>query len=409
LWCNSFYLLFNEVPLPNYIRLKLKPKEENRILAGHPWIYANEIQGSPKAVPPGTLVEVVSAKGEPLGRGVANPASKILVRLLTRRLDEEIDEAFVARKVQKALDLRKGLKEKYQTDGLRLIFGEADGLPGVIADSFGETTVLSCFSAGMKQFLPAINRALQQNGYQHVYEKSVGEICQKEGMSEFQGWLGEAGSFPLVFSEGGARFEVKPDQGQKTGFYLDFRPVRRRLFELSAGRKILDSFCYTGAASIQAALGGAAEVLALDSSQEALEEAAENAKLNGLESKIQFQRADSFKHLKELRKGGAGFDGILLDPPPLAKSVHDLKEARGAFKRLVGNALDLLNRGGFLVAASCSHHFSWILLEEVCRETAEEAGRPLRLLERLTQPEDHPVVLSIPETEYLRVLILKET
>jgi 23S rRNA (cytosine1962-C5)-methyltransferase len=394
--------------LPNYIRLKLKPKEENRILAGHPWIFANEIQGSPKAVPPGTLVEVVSAKGVPIGRGVANPASKILVRLLTHHFDEEIDEAFVARKVQKALDVRKGLKEKYQTNALRLIFGEADGLPGVIADAFGETAVLSCFSAGMKPFLPVISSTLQQNGLQRVYEKSVGEVCQKEGMGEFKGWLGEAGSFPLGISEGGGRYQVNPDLGQKTGFYLDFRLARRRLFELSAGRKILDAFCYTGAASIQAVLGGAKEVLALDSSQEALMEAAENAKLNALESKIKFQRADSFKSLKELRKDGTGFDGILLDPPPLAKSVHDLKEARGAFQRLVGNALSLLNPGGFLVVASCSHHFSWNLLEEVCREASEEAGRPLRLLERLTQSEDHPVVLSIPETEYLRVLILKE-
>jgi 23S rRNA (cytosine1962-C5)-methyltransferase len=395
--------------LPNYIRLKLKPKEEDRILAGHPWIYANEIQGSPKAIPPGTLVEVVSAKGEPMGRGVANPVSKILVRLLTHNFKEDIHEDFVAQKVQKSLDLRKGLKEKQKTDGLRLIFGEADGLPGIIVDAFGETSVLSCFSAGMKQFVPVISRVLQQNGYGRVYEKSVGEICQKEGMPEFQGWLGEPGSFPLDFSEGGARYRVKPDQGQKTGFYLDFRLVRQRLFELSAGRKILDAFCYTGAASIQAVLGGATEVTALDSSQEALSEAAENVRLNGLESKIQFHKSDCFKALKELRKGGAGFDGILLDPPPLAKSVHDLAEAKGAFQRLVDNALDLLNPGGFIIVATCSHHFSWTLLEEVCRESSQEAGRPLRLLERLTQPQDHPVILSIPETEYLRVLIMKET
>ena len=162
------------------------------------------------------------------------------------------------------------------------------------------------------------------------------------------------------------------------------------------------------AASIQAALGGASEVLAVDSSQEALDEALQNAQLNGVESKIRFEKKDSFKVLRELKKEGAGFDGILLDPPPLARSAHDLPEARLALKRLLGQAFNLLNKNGFLIVASCSHHFSWTLLEGVTREAVEESGRSFRLLERLTQPQDHPIDMAIPETEYLRTLVLRE-
>jgi 23S rRNA (cytosine1962-C5)-methyltransferase len=392
----------------SYIRVNLKPKEEDRLLAGHPWVYANEIDKMPKNLSSGTLVEVMTSKGLPVGRGVANPSSKILVRLLTRNLQEDIDEAFVAGRVQKAIGARGGFQEKYDTDGLRLLFGEADGLPGVIADGFGGSAVLSCFSAGLKPFVPVISQSLQQAGYKSVYEKTVGEICQKEGMPEFSGWLTEPGTLPIIFKEGKASFRSSPSQGQKTGFYLDFREVRRRMGEMSRGKVILDAFCYTGAASIQAALGDAKDVLALDSSQTALDEAAENALLNGVGNKIRFEKGDSFKIFKELKKNGKMFDGILLDPPPLAKSVHDLPAARTAFKSLLGKALDMLNPDGFLIAATCSHHFSWALLEGVAREAVEQSGRSFRLLERLTQPPDHPIVMSVPETEYLRALVLTE-
>lgn len=395
--------------MTSYIRVRLKPKEEDRLLAGHPWVYSNEIDKFPKSLSPGALVEVVTAKGQPVGRGVASPSSKILVRLLTRGFDRELDDTLIGARVAEALKIREGLRAKYQTDGLRLLFGEADGLPGIIADAFGESqVVLSCFSAGLKPFLPVIVKALQAGGYKHIYEKSVGEVCQKEGMAEFQGWMTEPGTLPMVFTEGKAKFRSLPDQGQKTGFYLDFREARQRVAEFSRGKKLLDAFCYTGAAAIQAALGGATDVLAMDSSQAALDEAAQNAKLNGVEGKVRFEKADSFHAFKQLKKDNRMFDGILLDPPPLAKSVHDLPAGRTAFKRLLGNALDMLNPNGFLVVATCSHHFPWTILEGVTREAVEESGRSFRLVERLAQPQDHPIHLSIPETEYLRILVLKE-
>jgi len=395
--------------LPSYIRVKLKPKEEDRLLAGHPWVYSNEIDKFPKSLSPGTLVEVVSSKGQPVGRGVASPSSKILVRLLTRGFERDVDEALIFSRVQEALKLRGGMKDKYQTDGLRLLFGEGDGLPGIIADAFGEgQVVLSCFSAGLKPFLSVIVKALQEGGWRYIYEKSVGEVCQKEGMAEYQGWLTEPGTLPMVFGEGKAKFRSAPDQGQKTGFYLDFREGRRRVSELGRGKTLLDAFCYTGAASIQAVLGGATDVLAMDSSQGALDEALENARLNGVEGKIHFEKGDSFHAFKQLKKGGRMFDGILLDPPPLAKSVHDLPAGRTALKRMLGQSFDMLNPGGFLVVATCSHHFPWGVLEGVTREAVEESGRSFRLAERLTQPQDHPINISIPETEYLRVLVLTE-
>lgn len=393
----------------SYIRVKLKPKEEDRLLAGHPWVFANEVDGAPKVLAPGSLVEVITAKGKPVGRGVANPTSKILIRLLTHSFEQDLDEAFIAQKVQKALSLRKGVGEKWDTDGLRLLFGEADGLPGVLVDGFGKDhAVLSCFSAGMKPFLPAITQALQAGGYKHIFEKSAGESRQKEGMAESQGWLTEPGQALMQFREGKAKFTARPEQGQKTGFYLDFREVRRRIFEMSRGRKVLDAFCYTGAASIQAALGGAKEVTGLDSSQGALDEATQVAQANGVGDKVRFEKADSFRVLKDLKKADASYDGIILDPPPLAKSVHELPEGRTAFKRMIAQALDILNPGGYLMVASCSHHFSWNVLEGVAREAVEEEGRTFRLVERLTQPQDHPILLSIPETEYLRVLVLEE-
>jgi 23S rRNA (cytosine1962-C5)-methyltransferase len=395
--------------LPSYIHVKLKPKEEDRLLAGHPWVFSNEIDKFPKSLSPGALVEVVTSKGQPVGRGVASPASKILIRLLTRGFDRDVDESLIAGRVREALKIREGLREKYQTDGLRLLFGEGDGLPGIIADGFGEgNAVVSCFSAGLKPFMPTIVKALQEGGYKSIYEKSVGEICQKEGMAEFQGWLTEPGTLPMAFTEGKAKFRSRPDQGQKTGFYLDFRSARRRVQELSQGKVVLDAFCYTGAASIQAVLGGAVDVLAMDSSQSALDEALENARMNGVEGKIHFEKGDSFHALKGFKKGGKMFDGILLDPPPMAKSVHDLPAARTALKSLLGHSLDMLNPGGFLVVATCSHHFPWPILEGVTREAVEESGRSFRLTERLTQPQDHPINLSIPETEYLRVLVLEE-
>ncbi len=289
-----------------------------------------------------------------------------------------------------------------------MLFGEADGLPGIIADVFADTAVISCFSAGLKPFMPVISKTFQENGFKFVYEKSVGEICQKEGMPEFQGWLTPEGPMSITFTEGNAKFRANPMAGQKTGFYLDFRHARERFRKLSKGKNVLDLFAYTGGASIQAALGGAESILALDSSQTALDEAASNARLNGVEQKIQFEKRDSFKAVRDLKKENKSFDVILLDPPPLAKSVHELPAGKTAMKRLVGNALDMLNPGGSMLVASCSHHFTWILLEGLCREAVEESGRNFKLMERLTQPIDHPIVLSIPETEYLRAVVLTE-
>jgi 23S rRNA (cytosine1962-C5)-methyltransferase len=394
--------------LLHYTRVKLKPKEEDRLLAGHPWVFANEVETGHKPLTPGSLVEVITSKGHPVGRGVASPSSKILIRLLTSGFEQEIDEAFIVERVKAALKAREGYSKKFSTDGLRLLFGEGDGLPGIIADGFGETAVLSCFSAGLKPFMQVISKTLQENGYPFVYEKSVGEICQKEGMPEFQGWLTKEGPMPVTFKEGKAKFNANPVSGQKTGFYLDFREARRQFGELSRGKKVLDLFCYTGAASVQSALGGAAEVLALDSSQNALDEAAEHARLNGVEKIVRFEKRDSFKAVRDLKKEEQTFDVILLDPPPLAKSVHELPAGRTAMKRLIGNALDMLNPGGDLIIASCSHHFSWTVLEGISRDAVEESTRNFQLTGRLTQPPDHPIILCIPETEYLRILTIKE-
>lgn len=391
-----------------YARIELKPREEKRIRAGHPWVFANEVAATRNKLSPGARVEVVDSKGRFVGRGLASPASKILVRLLTWDAGVEVDEALVVSRVKKAVESRRPLVERYGTDGLRLLFGEADGLPGVIVDSFGDRAVLSCHSAGMSPFVPVIADTLSTLGFPVVYERSAGETRRKEGLPDSQGFLKGEAPFPWGFKEGKATFQVDPSEGQKTGFYLDFRFARGVIARLSAGRDVLDAFSYRGAVAVQAALGGASRVLGLDSSETALEAARENARANGVDGRCEFRKADTFKGLKKLKEEGVLFGGIVLDPPPLAKSVHDLDAGETAFRRLAGQALDLLSPGGFLVAASCSHHFTWKALEDAVGDACRESGRRFVLAERLSQPEDHPVLLAVPETEYLRVLVLKE-
>ncbi len=394
--------------MPQYIRIELKPKEEARPLTGHPWVFANEVREVRGHLSPGSLVEVVTRNGRFVGRGVASPASKILVRLLTRDSSVDVDEHLIRSRVLSAVASRKPLAEKYGTDGMRILFGEADLLPGLLADAFGDTAVVSCFSAGLQPFLPVVLETLTSCGYARLYERSAGESRRKEGLPDAQGWRHGEGAFPMAFREGPARFHVYPDRGQKTGFYLDFRLARAEFARLSEGLQVLDVFCYTGAASVLAALSGAARVTAVDASSEALAEAEANAKLNGVEGKIRFEKQDAFKIWGSWRKEGLSFDGILLDPPPLARSAHDLPQGRVALSRLVAGALSLLNRGGFLLVSSCSHHLGWEALENAIRSAVQETGRTFQVLERLHQPQDHPVLLSIPETEYLRCVILRE-
>lgn len=394
--------------LTQYIRIELKPKEEDRMLSGHPWVFANEVKDIQGHLSPGSLVEVISRKGAFVGRGVASPASKILVRLLTHNPKVEIDENLIRSRVLSAVAARRPLAKKYGTDGLRLIFGEADQLPGILCDGFGTVAVLSCFSAGLQPFLPLIVETLVACGYTSVYERSVGESRQKEGLKDTQGWLCGEVPFPLPFREDKAAFAAYSDRGQKTGFYLDFRLGRERFAELSANRRVLDVFCYSGAASIRAAMAGASSVTAVDSSAEALAEAQTNAQKNGVEGSITFEKEDAFKIWGPWRKEGRTFEGILLDPPPLARSAHDLLAGRVALKRLISGALTVLEPGGFIIVSSCSHHFGWQALEDCAREASSEVGRAFQLMERLPQPLDHPILLGVPETEYLRCLALKE-
>jgi 23S rRNA (cytosine1962-C5)-methyltransferase len=303
---------------------------------------------------------------------------------------------------------RRPLLKRYDTDGIRLIFGEADRLPGILCDGFGSTAILSCFSAGLQPFLPTIVETLVACGYTSVYERSAGESRQKEGLGDVQRWLHGEAAFPVPFREGKAQYAAHPDRGQKTGFYLDFRLGRERFAEWSVNRRVLDVFCYAGAASVRAALAGATSVTGVDSSSEALAEAQTNAQKNGVEGSVTFEKQDAFKIWGTWRKEGRSFEGILLDPPPLARSAHDLPQGKIALKRLTAGALSVLEPGGFLIVSSCSHHMGWSALEDCVRDAAYDAGRSFQLLERLPQPLDHPILLEVPETEYLRSLVVKE-
>ena len=277
-----------------------------------------------------------------------------------------------------------------------------------VVDAYADRAVLSCHSAGLNPFMEAVVRTLGECGMKAVYEKSAGETRRKEGLPDAQGFLGGEEPFPWEFREGKARFRAHPDRGQKTGFYLDFRPARRRVFETARGIRVLDAFCYQGATSIQAVLGGASSVLALDSSEEALRLGREDARLNGVEDVCEFRRADCFDALQEMSRSGDAFDLVVLDPPPLARSVHDLPKAGIAMRRLMAQGMNLLRPGGRLLAAACSHHMDWRILEEAVAGACGGSGRRFILAERLFQPPDHPVLVGVPETEYLRAVILQE-
>jgi 23S rRNA (cytosine1962-C5)-methyltransferase len=392
--------------MPNAVQVYLKKGEEQRIVQGHPWVYSNEILTTNGSVKTGMLVHVFDFKHQFIGQGVINPQSKIRVRLLTWKMEEVIDASLIRKKVFQAIERRKKIVPDIFKGGLRLIFSESDGLPGITADAYEGHVVIACMSAGMRVFLDEIVQALKECHFKSIFEKSVGDICRKEGMPEIQRWWTHEQSFPYRFLEGQAMLDIFPDQGHKTGFYLDYRSARQRILPFCKNKKVFEGFCYEGALAIQAALEGA-QVIGWDTSDRALNQARANAQLNGVESQIQFERRDSFKEIKK-DVFSEHFGIVILDPPPLAKSVHDLPQASLALQQLIEASLTFLEPGGILMISTCSFHFSWLILETTIQQALSHMQRRFQLLDRIMQPLDHPSLISIPETEYLRTLLLKE-
>lgn len=376
-----------------------------RIRQGHPWVYDNQVlrvEGRPQ---PGGIVQVFDVKKGPLGQGYFNPKSKIRVRMLTKDLDEPIDVAFFRRKIAAAWAFRQRMG---QPESCRVVFGEADGLPALVVDKFGDILVLQTLALGMDRFKAAIILALREVlNPRGIYERNDVPVREKEGLEQVKGFAGEEFDTRLVIAENGLKFAVDVAHGQKTGHFLDQRQNHAALEHVAKGARVLDCFTHTGGFALHAAAYGATEVLGLDISEEAVALATGNAALNDLEGVATFKAANVFDFLAGQGRGTGNWDVVVLDPPAFAKSRAALDGAVRGYKEINLRAMKMLPPGGFLVTCSCSQHMLPDLFRKTIADAARDAHRELREVYSGAQPADHPMHWAIPETHYLKCLMLQ--
>jgi 23S rRNA (cytosine1962-C5)-methyltransferase len=392
-------------------KLILAPGKERSLFKRHPWLFAGSVAGFDGRARPGDTVDVVSDRGEVLARAAFSPASQIRARVWTFDPTETVDHAFFKRRVAAAVARRGALPELREQSGIRLIHAESDGLPGVIADRYGDTVVLQLTSAGADKWRDALVAALvAATGCPRIYERSDSEVRALEGLSPVTGWChGTARDEDLLIEEHGVRMAVDFVSGHKTGFYLDQRDNRLRLRALAADKRVLNCFCYTGGFSLQALAGGASEVISVDSSGPALATASANLARNPQlpANRAQWREADVFDELRALRKADERFDIVVLDPPKFAPSASHAERASRAYKDINLNGFKLLAPGGLLMTYSCSGGIGLELFQKIVAGAARDAGRTARVVQRLQGSADHPVDLAFPEGEYLKGLLVQ--
>ena len=401
-----------------YPAYTVTPKAEAAILKGHPWVYADEIAAAP--APPsenGAVVDVVSRKGRYLGSGLLSEASKIRVRLLSRNANDRFDEDFWRRRIQYAWAYRKAVYPPEDLACCRVVFGEADGLPGLTVDRFGPLLSVQILSYGMEKRREMLARLLVETlaadgeTIQGVFLRNDASLREKEGLAQGKGWLEVPGlchpeKAETIITENGVRYHVDVENGQKTGFFLDQKLNRRRVAQLAKGRRVLDCFTHTGSFALNAAFGGAEHVTAVDVSGAAVEMARQNAVLNGLEGRMDFVCADVFDLLPSL-EGRHGYDFIILDPPAFTKARKTAANAMRGYKEINYRAMKLLPRGGYLATASCSHFATEEMFIKMLKSAAADAGRQLRQIEVRQQSPDHPILWNVEETNYLKFFLFQ--
>jgi 23S rRNA (cytosine1962-C5)-methyltransferase len=391
--------------------LILHPGKEKSVLRRHPWLFSGAVAQLDGRARPGDTVDVVSHEGRPLGRAAWSPASQIRARMWSFAVDETIDHAFFKRRVAASVARRDALPELAGQQGLRLIHAESDGLPGVIADRYGDTVVVQLTTAGADKWRAAIADSLQKaTGCARIYERSDVEVRSLEGLESVTGWLhGAAPEGDIVIAENGVRMAVDIVGGHKTGFYLDQRENRRRVAQLARDRRVLNCFCYTAGFSLQALAGGAREVVSVDSSGPALATAQRNLALNPqLESaRAIWREADVFAELRSQRAASERYDLVILDPPKFANTAAHADRAARAYKDINLHAMQLLAPGGLLMTYSCSGGVGADLFQKIIAGAALDAGRTARVVQHLHGAADHPVDLAFPEGEYLKGLLLQ--
>ncbi len=391
-------------------QLILLPDKERPQFRRHPWVFATAVGRLEGKVRPGDTVEVLSDKLKHLGRAAYSPDSPVRARMWTFDPDESIDDVFFKRRVALSVARRRTLPELAHQDGVRLIHGESDGLPGVIADRYGDTVVIQLTSAGADKWRKAIVAALvRETGCVRVYERSDSDVRGLDGLAPVTGWVhGEAPAETVSILENGIRLGIDFEAGHKTGFYLDQRDNRKLLGGLSQGRTVLNCFCYTGGFSLQALAGGAPHVLSIDASGPALAQASANLALNPNlpADRAEWLEADVFEALRTFRKEGRLFDRIVLDPPKFAPTVAHAERAARAYKDINRLAFKLLEPGGVLFTYSCSGGISADLFHKIVASAGIDAGVDGYIGERLSGAPDHPMTIDFPEGEYLKGLVI---
>ncbi|MBS1645494.1 MAG: class I SAM-dependent rRNA methyltransferase [Bacteroidetes bacterium] len=383
----------------------LRKKISDRVINGHPWIFANELGEHEAEAQPGDMVEVYSSNGSFVGRGYINPASQIRIRLVSRNKDEVIDASFFKRRIQEAWNYRQQIG---YTENCRLIFGEADFMPALIIDKFNDYFVLQTLSLGMDVWKEAIVAALQDIFKpKGIYERNDVPVRELEGLAQQKGFLSAPFDTNIIINENGLRFHVDIENGQKTGYFLDQQDNRRAIQHIVKGADVLGAFTYTGTFEIHAAHYGAKSVLGLDISENAVAQANRNAALNGVADRCRFEAMNAFDVLKQWGKDGRKYDVVMLDPPAFTKSRESIQKAITGYKEINLRGMKLVKPGGYLVTSSCTNLVPPELFLEIIGKAAKDARRTLRQVAYETQAPDHPILWNVPTTKYLKFLIVQ--
>lgn len=383
--------------------VRIKKGEGRSLKSGGLWIYDNEIDTITGDCADGDMVFVEDFDGYPLGHGFLNRKSKIAVRMMSRKKDAVINDDFIEMRVRNAWEYRKAVMD---TKSCRLIFGEADFLPGIVVDKFSDVLVVESLALGIDRFklviIEKLKKVLFEDGIRirGVYERSDAKVRQLEGMERIKGFLGDPFDTKVEIEENGVRYLVDVQDGQKTGFFLDQKYNRLAIQGLCRGKRVLDCFTHTGSFALNAGIAGAKEVLGVDASELGVAQARENAQLNGLADRVHFQCADVFELLPELERRGETFDVVILDPPAFTKSRNSVKNAVKGYREINLRGMKLVKDGGYLATCSCSHFMTPDLFTKTIREAAGNVHKRLRQVEYRTQAADHPILWSGDETSY---------
>ena len=389
----------------------LKKGAGRTLKQGGPWIYDNEIASITGTFEDGDIVLVHDFDGYPMGRGFINLNSKLTVRMMTRNIDTEIDEAFLTMRVKNAWEYRKKVMDDITS--CRVIFGEADFLPGIVIDKFSDVLVVESLALGIDRLKETIVRILknlmEEDGIhiRGVYERSDAKVREQEGMERYKGFLGEPFDTKVEIMENGVRYYVDVKDGQKTGFFLDQKYNRRAVAKLCKGARVLDCFTHTGSFALNAGLAGASHVTGVDASELGVRQARENAALNGLSDRVDFVCEDVFDLLPRLEKQGEKYDVVILDPPAFTKSRNSVKKAVKGYREINLRGMKLVKDGGYLATCSCSHFMDYELFTKTIGQAAASVHRRLRQVEFKTQAPDHPILWGAGDSYYLKFYIFQ--